>query len=221
MDFDLSNVKTNNMNNNYLDKKGVYILKVESYKFSGDIEGYNKTPFVRFNCVEESSGRITSFTLWMPKPTDPPARSEIKKKIIKEFFENLGCDANSLKGKALLESAIGKSSKVALREKERVIESKTTGRPMVVSDLDYYYSGTLDKPLKTNESKMLVPLNDSQRKDFEERLAAWKEANPQQGQGSSNNLNNFSNSFDNQPSQSFDPFGGTESNKSDDGDWPF
>lgn len=213
MDFlDFTNMQNEKK---YLDKRGVYILQVEGYKWSSEIEGYNKTPFIRFICSDQASNKEVSFTFWMPKPGDPANRVEIKKKILGDYLKNLGLDTSTLKGKALLEAAIGKSCKVALREKERVIESKKSGKPMVVTDLDYYYSGTLDKPLNTNESKMIVPLTENMKKDFEERLAKWKSENEQSLPDVPNTAMQPDNSFD---VGSFDT--GISSNDDDD-DFPF
>lgn len=161
----------------YLSKKGVYKLKVNEYKWSKEIEGYNKTPFVRFMTEDVVSGGLTSFTLWFPTPKDNEKKAAIKKKIIKEFLENLGCNLSQQKGKELLDCSIGKICKVALREKERIIERKSDGKPMVVSDLDYYYSGEQDKPLKADESKMVLPITAAMKEDFEQRLAKWKQEN--------------------------------------------
>lgn len=212
MDFlDFTNMQNEKK---YLDKRGVYILQVEGYKWSNEIEGYNKTPFIRFICSDQASNKEVSFTFWMPKAGDSAKAVEIKKKILGDYLKNLGLDTATLKGKALLEAAIGKTSKVALREKERVIESKKSGKPMVVTDLDYYYSGTLDKPLNTNESKMIVPLRESAKKDFEERLAKWKSENEQSLPDTPNTAMQPDNSFD---VGSFDTGISTE----EDDDFPF
>ena len=164
----------------YLELRGVYHIKVDEYRWSKDIEGYNKTPFVRFKVHDTTTKMLTSFVLWMPVDGEKPERTKIKRKLFKEFFENLGCNMigeGGLKGRDLLDCTIGKECKVALREKERVILLKKDGRPMVVSDLDYYYSGTVGKPLTCNESKMVLPLTPKMREDFESSLAAWKATN--------------------------------------------
>ena len=220
MDFlDFTNMQNEKK---YLDKRGVYILQVEGYKWSNEIEGYNKTPFIRFICNDQASNKEVSFTFWLPKPGDSSKVLEIKKKIMGDYMKNLGLDTNSLKGKALLEAAIGKSCKVALREKERVIISKKTGRPMVVTDLDYYYSGTLDKPLNTNESKMIVHLKAEAKSQFEKDLAEWKKNNEQSMTDTSSSAMQPDNSFDSfsTPSTNDNPFGDIGNTEEDD-DFPF
>lgn len=192
----------------YLESKGVYDLEVTDYKWSQDIEGYNKSPFVRFMVKDKVSGKQTSFTLWMPKQGEAKAKSDIKKKIMKEYFENLGCNISANKGRDLLDCAIGKSCKVALKEKERVIYGSKDGKPIVVTDLDYWYSGASDKPLNANESKMFVPLNATQKAKYDAELAEWKKKNSVDDTPANNN---------------FDAnFGEVESNtQEDDNDWPF
>jgi hypothetical protein len=174
MDLDFT---TDASQSKYLSKRGVYLLEVTEYKWSNDIEGYNKTPFIRFITKDTAGAGITSFTLWMPTANDSQKKSDIKKKILKEFLDNLGCDLTKLKGKDLLDCTIGKSCKVALREKERVIRRKKDDKPMVVTDLDYYYSGAADKQLKTDESKMTFPLTEKMRQDFNVILQEWNTAN--------------------------------------------
>ena len=192
----------------YLESKGVYDLEVTDYKWSQDIEGYNKSPFVRFMVKDKVSGKQTSFTLWMPKQGEAKAKSDIKKKIMKEYFENLGCNISANKGRDLLDCAVGKSCKVALKEKERVIYGSKDGKPIVVTDLDYWYSGASDKPLNANESKMFVPLNATQKAKYDAELAEWKKKNSVDDTPANNN---------------FDAnFGEVESNtQEDDNDWPF
>lgn len=192
----------------YLESKGVYDLEVTDYKWSQDIEGYNKSPFVRFMVKDKVSGKQTSFTLWMPKQGEAKAKSDVKKKIMKEYFENLGCNISTNKGRDLLDCAVGKSCKVALKEKERVIYGSKDGKPIVVTDLDYWYSGASDKPLNANESKMFVPLNATQKAKYDAELAEWKKKNSVADTPANNN-------FDTN-------FGEIESNtQEDDNDWPF
>jgi hypothetical protein len=192
----------------YLESKGVYDLQVTDYKWSQDIEGYNKSPFVRFMVKDNVSNKQASFTLWMPKQGEAKAKSDIKKKIMKEYFENLGCNITTNKGRDLLDCAVGKSCKVALKEVERVIYGSKDGKPIVVTDLNYWYSGASDKPLNANESKMFVPLNATQKAKYDAELAEWKSKNESNSQPATNNFG--------------DNFGDIESNtQEDDNDWPF
>ena len=191
----------------YLDKKGVYDLRVREYVWSQDKEGYNKTPFIRFIVEDVSGAGETSFTLWMPKQGEAKAKSDIKKKIMKEYFENLGCNITELKGRDLIDCAVGKSCKVALKAKERVIYGSKDGKPLVVTDLDYWYSGKSDEPLQANESKMFVPLTDTQRAEFDKELSAWMAKNGETNTAS----NDFASKLSNDDT--------TDSNG--DNDWPF
>tara|TARA_R100000900_G_C3306483_1_gene158863 strand:- start:106 stop:726 length:621 start_codon:yes stop_codon:yes gene_type:complete len=175
----------------YLESKGVYDLQVVEYKWSQDIEGYNKSPFVRFVVKDNVSNKQTSFTLWMPKDGESKQKSDIKKKIMKEYFENLGCNISANKGRDLLDCSIGKSCKVALKEVERVIYGSKDGKPIVVTDLNYWYSGASDKPLNANESKMFLPLNATQREKYDKDLSEWQSKNNQ----GSNNSPNFTSNF--------------------------
>jgi hypothetical protein len=194
----------------YLERKGVYDLRVIEYKWSQDIEGYNKSPFVRFTLKDTVSGKKTTFTLWMPKQGEPKNKSDIKKKIMQEYFENLGCDIRVNKGRDLLDCSVGKNCKVALKEVERVIYGSKDGKPIVVTDLVYWYSGKTDKPLNANESKMFVPLSAIKKSEYDKELADWQEKN---GRPASNNaVNNFASEFEKESSKS---------TNDDDDDWPF
>lgn len=192
----------------YLSKKGVYHIIVESYKWSQEIEGYNKTPFVRFNLKDKASEAITSITFWFATAKDSEKKASIKKKVLREFLTNLGCNLKNPNPKDLLDCTIAKDCKVALREKERVIRRKKDGKPMVVTDLDYYYSGTSDKPLEANESKMIFPLSAAMRANFEQELAEWNKANG----GQYNDAQSAANAV-------ADAFGA--SNDDEEEDWPF
>ena len=158
----------------YIKKRGVYALRVIEYVYSKDIEGYNKTPFVRFRVHDEESLEETNLTFWMPTATDHEKRKKLKQKLIRDFLSNLGCSIDTLTGRDLLDCAIGKACKVALREKERIFYGKIDKKPMVVSEMEYYYSGTMDKTLNVNESKMIYPLNATMREKFERELASWR-----------------------------------------------
>lgn len=200
----------------YLDKPGVYQLEVLTYLYSQDIEGYAKTPFVRFNTKDTASQLLTGFVLWMPTAKDSPARSDLKKKLLKEFLGNLGCQMGVLKGKDLLDCSIGKTCKVALRGKERVIYRKSDKKPIVVSDLDYYYSGTNDKPLTANESKMFSLLPADRRIKYNEELKTWEEANGIKSKSTQGATNIINQSFQGQTSGSQSTDGST-----DEDEWPF
>jgi hypothetical protein len=192
----------------YLKQRGIYHIAVESYKWSQEIEGYNKTPFVRFNIKDKVSGGIASITFWFSTPNDSEKKAAIKKKVLRQFLTDLGCNLKNPNPKDLLDCTIGKECKVALREKERVIYGKTDGKPMVVTDLDFYYSGSADKPLQANDSKMVFPLSASMRAKFEQELAEWNKANG----GQYNNAQSAANAV-------ADAFG--TSNTDEEEDWPF
>ena len=65
--------------------------------------------------------------------------------------------------------------KVALKERERVVTGSKDGKPLVVTEIDYWYSGKPGDTLKANESKMYLPLNEAQRQQYNADLTAWNQ----------------------------------------------
>jgi hypothetical protein len=166
--------------NTYIKLRGLYQLEIENYSSSSDIEGYNKTPFVKFFAKNVANQEITQLMFWLPKKETKENVREIQLKMIKEFFENLGCNTKELKGKALLDDTVGKSCKVVLKEVEKVITGKSNGKPMVVTNVEYYYSAPLSKSVEVNESKLVRQLTEEQRLAFNDKLNEWNKANQQQ-----------------------------------------
>ena len=194
----------------YIKRKGVYLIKVLEFENSKNKEGYNKTHFIKFKVEDEVTGNKTNLLFWMPKQGESPERTALKKKLIKEFLENLGCNLGQMKGDDLLACSVGKMCKVALREKERVYFGKQDGKPMIITEMDYYYSGKPDATLTANESKMFLPLTPTMRADYEAALAAWKkEHEPQTPQGDSGDTVSAYGTFNN------------TSSADDDDDFPF
>ena len=170
---------TTDQDKQFLDRKGVYLINVLSYQMSSDLENYSpsKTQFIKFRVHDTESLKETSLMFWLPKDSDPEKRVSLKRKLLKEFFTSLGCDLKGKKQKELLDDTIGRECKVALREKERVYIGKQDGKPILITELEYYYSGTKDKPLTAKEDKMFLPLTPQMRSDYEKKLAEWESTN--------------------------------------------
>ena len=170
---------TTDQDKQFLDRKGVYLINVLSYQMSSDLKNYSpsKTQFIKFRVHDTESLKETSLMFWLPKDSDPEKRVSLKRKLLKEFFTSLGCDLKGKKQKELLDDTIGRECKVALREKERVYIGKQDGKPILITELEYYYSGTKDKPLTAKEDKMFLPLTPQMRSDYEKKLAEWENNN--------------------------------------------
>jgi hypothetical protein len=165
--------------NQYINNKGVYALRVLEYVNSQDKEGYNKTPFIKFKAEDTETSKQVWFTFWLPKnKTDMSEKAKTQRIMIKGFLTNLGCQIDVLKGKDLLNCSIGKVCKVALREKEIIWYRKADNKPTIGVELEYYCSTTMDKTIRVNESKMVFNLTPSKRMQYETNLAEWEKHNP-------------------------------------------
>lgn len=174
LDFrDMKDEEKKEYNSEWLKLRGVYLLKIMGNTYSGNIQGYSKTPFVKFDAIDSSTGKKCNLMFWMPTPNDSPDRAEVKKKVLRDFFANLGCDTKKLAGNDLLEDSINKEAKVALKEREIIYCKKETKEPMVVTQLEYYFSGKSNEKLTPKEEKMYVSLNEKQQKQFEAMKAEW------------------------------------------------
>ncbi len=163
----------------YIDRKGVYLIRVLSYVNSKDKEGYNKTHFLKFRVHDEITLKEADLMFWMSKENDSQERKNLKRKLIKDFLTNLGCNIHELKGNDLFDCAIGKSCKVALREKERIYYRKKDQKPVIITQMDYYYSGKADATLNANESKMYFALTPAMTEKYEKELSEWNKQNGQ------------------------------------------
>lgn len=169
--------KTSPSPNNKINKLGVYLVKINGYKSSSDISGYNKSPFLKFECIDVATQKAGELMFWLPKENASLETNNIKLKILKEFMLNCGCDTEALKGNDLLNCAINKQVKVALKQRERMVMGSKDGKPLIVSEIDYWYSGKPEDALTVNESKMYLPLNEAQKQQYDALLLSWNQAN--------------------------------------------
>jgi hypothetical protein len=178
LDFTQDNNKLSGADK-YLNNRGIYSLRVVSYVNSQEIEGYNKTPYVKFSAHDEETLKEVSFTFWLPKnKTDSSSRAKTQRIMIKKYLKNLGCDIDTVKGKDLLNCAVGKCCKVALREKEIIWYRKSDKKPTIGTELEYHCSTPSDKTIKVEESKMLFTLTPTKRLEYTNVLAEWEKQNP-------------------------------------------
>ncbi len=144
---------------NYLRKKGVYLIEVMGIQKSNEIPNYNKSPFIKFKCITEPDGAMVDLLFWTHKNGDSEVVKKIKSERINKFFEH--CNAKTSE----LDSIIGKKCKVALKQKERLV-LKEGNKPMIYNDLEFWYSGPVDKPLKADESKMMIELSEADKQKY-------------------------------------------------------
>lgn len=173
-DFKMSEPKENSYTKEWLDVRGVYLLQVTGNKYQAHTEQYTSTPYVKFDTIDTVSGLKTRLMFWLPDDKCSEKAKEVRKSILNKFFISLGCN-KKLEGMELLDDSINKTAKVALKEVEKIYYKKDTKEPKVVTELEFYFSDTADKTLTPKEEKMYVPLNDTQRKKFDEAQAKWRE----------------------------------------------
>ena len=161
------------MSKDYLRKAGAYQIKVSKYKH-GENDG--KITYVLFYVEDTNTKGIAHCMFWMPREKDSDKATEVKKKILRDFLTNLKCDMD-LKGLELLDDAVGREAKVVFREKDKMIYGKKDGKPIIVKNLEYYYSNPTEKMTEPNHSKLLAELTDWERNKYEEELKKWKEEN--------------------------------------------
>lgn len=161
----------------YIKRRGVYLIAVDSYHDSATNADYKGTRYIKFNIHDEHSLAKTTLMFWTANEKDSEARAKLKKKMLRDFLTNLGCDMSEKSGRALLDSTVGRLCKVALREKEKIFYGKEDGKPKIIVDVEYYYSGNADVTLTANESKMFSPLPPGLKQKYDTELAAWNEKN--------------------------------------------
>lgn len=144
---------------NYLRKKGVYLIEVMGIIKSNEIPNYNKSPFIKFKCITEPDGAMVDLLFWTHKNGDSEVVKKIKSERINKFFEH--CNAKITE----LDTIIGKKCKVALKQKERLV-IKDGNKPMIYNDVEFWYSGPVDKPLKADESKMMIELSETDKQKY-------------------------------------------------------
>jgi len=157
-----------------INKLGVYLLTILGYKSSASIDNYTGAPFIKFESVDKNSQQTLDLMFWMPRQGDGQDRIDLKNRILKLFLVSLGSDTEALRGTALLDSAINRSAKVAVKERERVVIGKKDGKPLIITEIDYWYSGNANEPLSVNESKMRLPLDEAAKAQYLQSLAAWE-----------------------------------------------
>lgn len=162
-----------------IEKPGGYQLRI-----LGNKTGTNKKggQWVLLDAVDDQSGDDTKLMFGLPNEgVDSEKAFEIKTKIWNEFVENCGVNPKQELEDIVAELS-GKQVKCVLRLKEKVIFGKEDGKPLIVKNIEYYYSSSMDKQLKFNHDKLDAKLTDWESNFYNTKLKEWEAANPQQSQ---------------------------------------
>jgi len=158
-----------------IEKAGGYQLKI-----TGQKQGVNKKGgvWILFDAVDTQSMEETKLMFGLAnKENDSKKAFEIKTKIWSEFVKNCGVDKQERPLDEILDDLMGKEVKCVLRLKEKVIFGKEDDKPMIVNNIEYYYSVSMDKQMQTNPDKLFTRLNDWENNFYEEKFKAWEKKN--------------------------------------------
>lgn len=169
----LVKLKLMKMSDNYLRNPGAYHAKVTGNKVGED---NGKITWVLFYVTDTNSGYKANCMFFMPRDKDSTKASTMKKKMLKDFLTNLGCDMD-LKGMDLINDSTNREAKIVFRSKEKMILGKKDGKPIVINNIEYYWSNPLNKLTEPNPSKLYAKMNDWETNRYNETLKEWEKKN--------------------------------------------
>ena len=178
---DIANAETSG---GYIDSAGTYLVLIKNIESSP--ANHTGCPYfeITFETVDDAKN-INSTRLFRTREGDKPEAAAIKKKKIKELLQNAGADF-SLKGMAIIKSAIGKKVQALFRKSEYPgVDGDLNNKPIIKTKIEYSFSGPANSELEGKQSYLFKSLSDSQIKTMEADMDKWERDNPTLVDGSS------------------------------------
>lgn len=157
-----------------LEKPGGYQIRI-----IGNKSGVNKKggTWVLLSVVDSQTGDDTKIMFSLPnKGVDSDKAFEIKGKIWNEFVKNCGVNPEQ-DVDDILSELNNKEVKAVLRLKDKVIFGNQDGKPLIVKNIEYYYSVAMDKQLTVNQEKLTAGLTQWEENFYQDKLNEWKKEN--------------------------------------------
>lgn len=171
---ELNDIKKTETGAKFINKAGVYVLKLTGYVDSSTVKGYSGKPYMEWNFVN-AEGEITNAKMYRAQDGDSDSAKEFKNKMFKEFLDNIGANWD-LKGEEFLKDLIGKKIKALLREEEYIGKDKVNNnKPIIKSIVRYAWSTTEDGDIGGNQSHLKKPLDEKRTEQYKAQLDAWNE----------------------------------------------
>jgi len=174
---------------------GIYVVSVDSYSLSSEIENYKSTPFIKFIFKTEEEGLLTEALFWLPKEGEAEEKTNIKLSMLKEFLTLLDIDTDSYTGHELLKQAEGKKFKGLFKIRERIAKDNSNNyKPYIKEEIAYSYGRAISNEFKNvNEKSLRQYLSSKDTDKFKGLLAQWERdnGNPLESPISEENDNNL------------------------------